>query len=500
MLGFLVALILLALLLILFSLEENWRGRRELARCETELKARGEKLDIASFVPAPVPDAENFAMAPLLAPISKAARENRGETETANSVDPMLKRLKKVNLSTVGKSGRMPSSGDYRIGKPINLVEWQTYLQNDANQNPAAATGEAARAVLDWLARWSSELEEFSAAANRRYARFPLDYSQGIAVQLPHMGPLMRFSTVYQLRASAALAAGDKPLALRDVQTLDRVQAALRSEPLLISCLVRITIIRNMLQSIWEGAVQHSWEEDQLRHIQRLLTEINLIADYAQVLRGERACATVMYQNFRASHRRADSIVSEDILGMGRPRWSWIFALLPNDAVMFQNQALSECWLQDYVLPVVDVAAHRVYPQRQKNAVKVNDERKSTPYNLLAKIGADTTNDFSIRVASAQVALEEAVVACALERFRLRTAQFPEALNGLVPDYMHAIPHDLVNGAPLRYRRESEGNYKLYSVGWNELDDGGLIVKKQGNSIRRDDEKGDWVWLTSAQN
>jgi hypothetical protein len=161
---------------------------------------------------------------------------------------------------------------------------------------------------------------------------------------------------------------------------------------------------------------------------------------------------------------------------------------------MCQNQASSERWVQDYVLPVMDASAHRIYPARQKEAVRVNDEIKSTPYNVLSKLTARGTDSLPIRAGATQVAIDEAVVACALERFRLRTGQFPNALDALVPDYLPAIPHDVIGGAPLRYRRESDGNYLLYSVGWNEVDDGGVIVPKSAEHPSRDNEKGDWVW------
>jgi hypothetical protein len=499
LLGLLVGLILLALLFKIFCVEENWRGRRTLARCENKLRARGERLDVASFIPPAVPDSENFAMAPLLAPLGESTwQELKQKPQQPGSP---IERLGKVDLrASAGNPKEVLKLGDYETGRPIDFVSVQRCLEKQVPQNVIGGQHEAARAVLDWLTRWSSEVEEFSAAANRRHARFPLDYSKGIAVQLPHISPLLRFSMVYRLRASAALTAGDMQLALRDLQTLDRIQAALRSEPLLISCLVRIAIIKNMLQPIWQAAMQQSWDEDQLRQIQAMLAQIDLFADYSQVIRGERALANVTYENFRNHHQHANSIVSEDLSSIGMPRWFWIFAFMPNEAVMCQNQASNERWMQDYVLPIIDVPTHRVYPQRQKNAVSVNDERTSTPYNVLAKMTAETTNAFPIRIASVQVALEQAVVACALERFRLRNGQFPEALKALVPDYAHAIPHDLIDGAPLRYRRESEGSYKLYSVGWDEVDDGGMIAMKSVNSSRRDDQQGDWVWLSSPRN
>ncbi len=61
-----------------------------------------------------------------------------------------------------------------------------------------------------------------------------------------------------------------------------------------------------------------------------------------------------------------------------------------------------------------------------------------------------------------------------------------------MPQYMDKLPHDLIGGEPLQYRRASGGNFLLYSVGWNETDDEGQMApKKEGHM---DLENGDWVW------
>jgi hypothetical protein len=55
-----------------------------------------------------------------------------------------------------------------------------------------------------------------------------------------------------------------------------------------------------------------------------------------------------------------------------------------------------------------------------------------------------------------------------------------------VPAFIDQLPHDLVNAKPLRYRTTPEGGYLLYSVGWNQTDEGGLRAKAL--------DQGDWVW------
>ena len=52
---------------------------------------------------------------------------------------------------------------------------------------------------------------------------------------------------------------------------------------------------------------------------------------------------------------------------------------------------------------------------------------------------------------------------------------------------------DPETGRPYRYRLNADGTYVLYSVGWNQRDDGGVEVK-EGNGVLRDYTKGDWVW------
>src|SRR5947209_1745934 len=57
------------LLVCLFFAEENWRGRRAWEICQRELKAKGVELDWRKFVPPTVPDDQNFALTPFLAPL-----------------------------------------------------------------------------------------------------------------------------------------------------------------------------------------------------------------------------------------------------------------------------------------------------------------------------------------------------------------------------------------------------------------------------------------------
>jgi len=49
----------------------------------------------------------------------------------------------------------------------------------------------------------------------------------------------------------------------------------------------------------------------------------------------------------------------------------------------------------------------------------------------------------------------------------------------------------------LHYRRTDDGQFVLYSVGWNETDDGGEVAFTSGGSV--DVNTGDWVWRYPAK-
>ena len=109
----------------------------------------------------------------------------------------------------------------------------------------------------------------------------------------------------------------------------------------------------------------------------------------------------------------------------------------------------------------------------------------------------------SIRRTMAAEAFRRIVItAIALKRFQLEHGKLPEKLSELMPDFLAALPLDPVDGQLLRYRRNPDGTFLLYSVGDNGVDDGGdptlppsvssSNFSWQYNKVR------DWVWPQPA--
>jgi hypothetical protein len=105
-----------------------------------------------------------------------------------------------------------------------------------------------------------------------------------------------------------------------------------------------------------------------------------------------------------------------------------------------------------------------------------------------------------------QTVCQEATVACALERCRLAKGQYPASLDALVPAWLKQVPADLLaaGGAPLKYRREADGGFVLYSIGLNRVDDQGkpALPDKDWRGVQSDSprlDEGDWVWRHPGQ-
>jgi len=95
-------------------------------------------------------------------------------------------------------------------------------------------------------------------------------------------------------------------------------------------------------------------------------------------------------------------------------------------------------------------------------------------------------------VALVQSEVDMTMLACAIERYHLATGHCPENLNELVPKFVSAVSHDIIDGQPLRYRRTGDARFILYSIGWNQKDDGGVAATD------KDHLNGDWVWQYPA--
>ena len=472
----LAALVTLAAVLIT---EENWRGKRAWENYKHAAEARGERLDLASIVPPPVADDQNFFCAPV--------------------VSNALKDSKVFNIYR-GDSENWPTNGgNWQKGKLTDLKQWQDYFRK-FSQSPAGKTNgfpiaaqpqTPAADVLLALSCFDPALEEFRQASLRPHARMPLNYEKGFeeaGTWLPYLAAEKRWAQFLQLRVFADLQAGQSQAALDDTKLFLRVIDSLRDQPYLISHLVRIAMMAIALQPVYEGLAQHRLDDAQLSELEAALAKEDFLADYKTAMRGERMCGINALETMRLTREKTSPEPGNDG-GFVTNSLRW----MPS-AFFYQNELACARGMERWILPLADVTNRVVSPAAvQRASVAITNELKHySPYKVLGAMALPAISRSVTRFAWDQAGCDLARVACALERFRLAHGNYPETLDALAPQFIEKLPHDIINGQPLHYRRTDDSQFVLYSIGWNETDDGGQIVADKNGRVGW--EKGDWVW------
>jgi len=517
---FLFGLACFATLIALFYAEEDWRGWHAWNQFKHAWEAKGEHSDFASVIPPPVPDDQNFALAPIWVESIKAvlgpkrSRSWFGDKYAENGRTNFTDRLD-LNLWRNNGWNDSPTNGGWASGTITDLKPWQAYYRAPAQTNryspivtnefPIALQPQSpAEDVLLALSKYDSAIEELREASHLPYSRFPLGYNSEnpAMILLPHLAALKRSALVLQLRAIAELQNGQSEKALDDMKLMLRLTDSVRAEPFLISQLVRIAILQITLQPIYEGLASHQCSKEQLVALAAELAKPDFLADCQNVQKSE-IFYSAQEANYLRRHREYDTQFAQ--ANFSYPidaRFMFtIYRYMPGG--WFYQSALKHGRTQMEYLPAVNHDAKIISPTliRQADAAANSAVSFFDPLDTLRKMfGAEFLfmGNFLKNIAYAQASVDLARTAIALERYRLAHGEFPEALDALAPQFIAQVPHDVIGGGPLKYRRTTDGQFVLYSVGWNETDDGGVGAFTKSKTPSPDISHGDWVWRYPA--
>ncbi len=516
-----------ASLILIFYAEEDWRGKRDWERYKREWEAKGERFDFASFVPAAVPDDQNFALTPIVASTYGAYLDRHGRridppnTNVMNRLDFNLD----MPVATFGSTNDF--EGNWQYGVKADLKFFQTYYRNPvntnwdpryriyANLNPAGTVTNffpkapqpqsLAADVLLALSKDKAAIEELRQAARLPHSRFPLNYDANpfIGIQLPNISPLFQCVAVLRIRAIAELENGQNEKALDDVKLMLYLVNSVRDQPFLTS--YSLSFINSALQPLWEGLVDRRWSDAQLAVIGQVLAKFNVLSEYQFSMRSERVRAidAVDYlERWRSLHEICKASFSvpenEEEFEPGWERGLEVteLYLMPKGWFFLNDLAIADT-CQQSLRTDAEVDRGVFSPEiaeRHERALSIHLKQLPPGKFFISWLYMGSRHMMQ-RFAFAQSSLDRARVACAMERYRLAHGEYPATLDLLAPQFIDKVPHDLINDQPLHYRRTDDGHFLLYSVGWNGTDDGGIVVRERVfTSTRVDIEKGDWVW------
>jgi hypothetical protein len=460
---FLLIAVSIVTLVTLFYSWTNWWGARKLSAALAMLREKNEPTRFEEIVPAPVPDTDNVAAAPVFQEVFVSTKDSR-----LGKLDYPLKKI-------TGK----PESGE-------STIHFTARFLNPNFNGDDQAAGEL---VLKSLAPSAPLLEEVAQAVRRPGVCWPLDYSKGYETVIPHLTPMQNTSRVFQGRAQAELAAGRSDNAFADVQTILALARAAGSDPILISLLVERSILIQASQVISEGLELHAWTDAQLADLSSELSRIDLLARLSDGLRGERAG---VFQIDLKRHPEVLLLVQSSETGIPQN----LTALRAAETLWPTG------WLNE------DKAAYIGTIQRYIDAVNHPKELPSTLGDIEASLLTRTVWNkiknpilsstvpailgVAKTIVATQTTLRSLATACAVERYRMVRGRLPATLEDLVPAFLPSVHTDPLTGKPLCYKPSESSSYLIYGAGWDQMDNAGSSVAALTGLSSRLENQADW--------
>jgi hypothetical protein len=451
-----VGLAIVATLIAIFYAEENWRGRRAWEQCKRELEAKGMDFNWENFIPPPVPDEQNVFKVPKMA--------------------EWFVRLDWQHPLTNAMSARFTNSNTTTVGGDTNAIQ----------------TAAAAREYLAWSDQFLPEFDLMREALRRPYARIDGNYAEPIALPVPNFVMMRNVDQVLAQRTHCYLLLGEPAKALRELTLFHDLCHVLEGAPTgkpmtLVAAMINVAVTGLYANTIADGLRMNAWREPQLIELERQLGEINLTAVLATAFRCEQV----------SSARTLETLSRAELVKMltpssGAHKSAFRMVKYAPQGWFYQNM-VSHARLSRPFYEAFDVTNQTVSPRDLDESARMIQDAvdHNFRHNFLTSLAMPNFIKAIQTFARNQTSANEAAVACALERHRLARGEYPETLDALTPQFIAKLPHDAI-GHSLKYRRTDDGKFLLYSVGWNETDDGGKAAFDQnGNG---DITNLDWVW------
>ena len=401
-----------------------------------------------------------------------------------------------------------------RVQTPPSISDLESLIPSDsitnigrlqitatANQNifQVSLTDVRITAAADYL-KWSDQyvpaFDEIREALKRPYAILPGDYSTPALMPIPNFVAMRLLAQTLAQRAQCDLLLGEPDKALQELTLIHDVCRILEKPPtgqpeMLVEAMINVAISGLYAEVIAEGFQRHAWREPQLIALQEQLAQIHLPvvverASGTEPIGAIHTLETVPYPKLQA------------MITPNQPWWARIkfagYYLLPRGWI-YQNMTaiadLRTVWLGAY-----DSENQTVLPSFAEKYTKATKKMVNhlSPYNFMAIIALPNITRAWQKTAFNQTLVNQAQIACALERYRLAHGEYPDTLDALAPQFKESIPHDIIGGQPMHYHPTVDGKFSLYSVGWDGKDHGGRYSASENNGHGADIAKGNWVW------
>ena len=267
----------------------------------------------------------------------------------------------------------------------------------------------------------------------------------------------------------------------------------------------------------WAALQDHGWSDQQLAALNAEWSRVNFFDQLPASVAYDRAIHGPVFEDLRRPKHNEDGVTLRELLKepkyiprvlkedvhMAWYRWARSYDDEHDLLLFFRDRELDlrraiEAPTLLAMLPLPSVTNSPIFISRYGPNSPV---RTSSEFYFFQSRGDKVVGSLGFAI-DAEIRRRILLTTIALERFKLRTGAYPKQLRELT-NVEPKIVLDFVDGQPLRYRQTSGGEFLLYSIGLDCVDDGGNGLGFGTNGIARSIRSGipknfDIIWPLPA--
>ena len=467
-------------LIVLFSLItvlwqwENWRSARELKAVRQRVIERLGTDDPFAFMPPMVTDEQNYFANPLIE--SWLHETTPGTLRLRYNPPPDVLAPRDFILPEIVESD------DGRPGR-LDLKAWMA-------KRAAPAGEDAVTALSHVLAQHQPMLQKLAEGLNKPY--YIMKPGQREAVEaaggnlweaaIPDFQNLNRFQKQLGLHLRLAAMVGDKEKTAMTAQIMLRFSEA-PARGGIIGILVPLALHEITFNALHESLEHPAWTEESLSRLQVRLGQFDELESYEKSFGGE---ITGMFAALTYFRHHPEVL---EQLNVSQPGWQgWVdrafeFAMIRGPIGWHDaNIAFyADCMLEQ--LGPAGKDAWLTAAARDEKVRLLSKEANSwpNPRRILGAIAIANVGNITRVVAETLFHRRCLIIACALEKHRLRHGAYPASLEAVKEDLKLFTLDDPARPGQMPGFRLEKGGYLLWSAGPDAKDNDGVKDK-------------DWLW------
>ncbi len=424
---------------------------------------------------------ENWRTVGLPLQVSEALPPPAGRTENAA---PLYLRVFEIEFEAAAPTAGadvIPDAAVLRGVSPTDKETLSRYLETPDRAPLTPAVAEVlrrpeVRATLDTLQQ----------ASVLPRADFPVNWELGFAAQMPHLGKFREAARLVACKALVTAQDRDVAGALGWCSTALRMARHATQEPTLIAQLVGMALHGMAMDAAEDIISAEAVPAEMSKPLREAVAGLDITGDYGQAMRLEVALGRATFEQLREHPEQLEGTLAGDTDGERLASgiystWLW------NPVYAYDMATYMRLSATQYE------ACRLPWRQGRRTLEKMEREVAGLSYAKLTRVLAPVSERALQRRDTSLARSQLCRMALELKAYKARNGHYPDTLAALQQHLAWDIPEDVFSGGPLIYRLSGDG-FVLYSVGPDEIDNGGVAGDDGGGGANS--QGTDLTWKT----